>query len=230
MTSDTKLTQLLKQTEVKPVLASQWDKGAVTVLDFSAANKALSATDFSDTAAFSALVENQIAAAGAKIGVGGYAENRIIYTSHVFTSEVEARSLHLGIDLWAPGGTPVFAPLNGRVHSFANNTAYRDYGPTIILEHELQGIVFYTLYGHLTTQSLAGISKGMPIAAGTKFAAIGAQHENVEWPPHLHFQLITDLCGKEGDFFGVAPPSESAYYLGICPNPNQILRIKELPD
>src|SRR5690606_28539933 len=137
---------------------------------------------------------------GAKMGAGGYAENRIIYTSKVFTGNEEPRSLHLGIDVWAPAGTPVMAPLPGRVHSFANNTAYRDYGPTIILEHDLQGQKFYTLYGHLSAASLSGLQKGKFLAAGTEFAAIGAEHENVEWPPHLHFQLITDLLGKEGDF------------------------------
>jgi murein DD-endopeptidase MepM/ murein hydrolase activator NlpD len=160
--------------------------------------------------------------------VGGYNEDRLIYGSSVFTSAEEPRTIHLGIDLWTVAGTPVFAPLAGVVHSFVDNASFRDYGPTIILQHTIGPIDFYTLYGHLSKGSLHGLHKGKLIAEGEKFAAIGERHENVQWPPHLHFQIITDLLGKEGDFYGVAPKSHRDYFLRICPNPNLLLRIKAL--
>ena len=47
----------------------------------------------------------------------------------------EWRTIHLGMDLFIQEGSPVFAPLDGIVHSFANNNRKHDYGPTIILEH-----------------------------------------------------------------------------------------------
>ncbi|RYF80039.1 MAG: peptidase M23, partial [Chitinophagaceae bacterium] len=191
-------------------------------------NENLAKVNLSDTAAFSDFIRQEIERQRARIGAGGYAENRIIYNSHIFTSAAEPRTLHLGTDIWAPAGTQVAAPISGRVHSFANNAAYRDFGPTVILEHNLEENRFYTLYGHLSKASLSHLYKGKNIPAGTVFAAIGAEDENVQWPPHLHFQVITDVLGREGDFFGVAPISQKEYFLSLCPNPNLILRIKEL--
>jgi hypothetical protein len=42
-----------------------------------------------------------------------------------------------------------------------------DYGPTIILEHRLDSIPFFTLYGHLSRPSLEGLEPGLAFAAGT---------------------------------------------------------------
>ena len=49
---------------------------------------------------------------------------------------------------------PIHAALDGTIHSFQNNTALGDYGPTIILSHEIEGFKFHTLYGHLSEASL----------------------------------------------------------------------------
>ena len=225
-----KIAQLLHQAGIAPasVLPFNLNAEAVAVLDFSAANTALAGVDLANTAAFSAYVENEISRAGARLGVGGYNENRVLYSSPVFTQAGEPRTLHLGIDLWTKAGTPVFAPLAGHVHSFANNAGYRDYGPTIILEHQLGGYVFYTLYGHLSQSSLQGLAKGLPVQTGQQIAFLGEPNENVQWPPHLHFQLITDLLNCEGDFFGVAPLSERDFFLSICPDPNVLLQIQVL--
>lgn len=225
-----KIADLLNQANLQPapVLPFDLNTEPVAVLDLSVNNQALAAVDLADTAAFTAFVADELARTGARVGVGGYNENRVIYSSPVFTGAPEPRTLHLGIDLWADAGTPVHAPLAGHVHSFADNHQYRDYGPTIILEHNLAGHIFYTLYGHLSRSSLQGLHKGLPVQTGQKIATLGAPHENVQWPPHLHFQLITDLLGREGDFFGVAPLSESAFFLSICPNPNALLQLHVL--
>ena len=140
----------------------------------------------------------------------------------------EPRTVHLGIDLWAAPGTAVLAPLAGTVHSFANNPAAGDYGPTIVLEHVLQGVRFCTLYGHLSLSSLHGLGKGTAFLAGQRMATIGRPPTNGNWPPHLHFQIIRDMLGKRGDFFGVAPLSQRAELLDLCPDPNRILRIAKL--
>ena len=47
----------------------------------------------------------------------------------------EPRRLHLGVDIWADAGTPVYVPLDGRIHSFRDNNHFGDYGPTVILQH-----------------------------------------------------------------------------------------------
>jgi murein DD-endopeptidase MepM/ murein hydrolase activator NlpD len=123
----------------------------------------------------------------------------------------------------------VLAPLGGVVQSFANNAGRLDYGPAIILEHETDlGLRFYTLYGHLTKDSLDGLAAGRAFKRGEKIGRVGRSGENGGWPPHLHFQVIADLLGKSGDFPGVALPSQRAVWLSLCPDPNLILRIPEL--
>ena len=57
---------------------------------------------------------------------------------------------------------------------------------------------------------------------------LGESHENVGWPSHLHFQIIRELDGREGDYPGVCRASEQATWLKRCPDPNLLLRIKLL--
>ncbi|HEY7833217.1 MAG TPA: aminotransferase class III-fold pyridoxal phosphate-dependent enzyme, partial [Ktedonobacterales bacterium] len=122
-------------------------------------------------------------------------------------------------------GSPVYAPLDGVVHSLQNNAAPRDYGPTIILRHTVDAgrLTFYTLYGHLSLDSLDGLREGMVVTRGTEIARIGDEQVNGGWPPHVHFQLIADLLDKRGDFPGVARPSQRAVWLSLSPDPNVIL-------
>jgi 4-aminobutyrate aminotransferase-like enzyme len=127
-------------------------------------------------------------------------------------------------------GSPVFAPLDGVVHSFRNNDAPLDYGPTIILQHTVDNgeTAFFTLYGHLSAASLDGLYEGMPIKRGARLGSIGDYPINGGWPPHLHFQIITDMLGKSGEFPGVALPNQREIWLSLSPDPNLITRIPEL--
>ena len=157
--------------------------------------------------------------------MGGYLEDRFIYDSPVFRSEgEEARTLHLGLDIFAPAETSVFAPLEGQVHSFQVNDGQLDYGPTLILEHKPEeGLTFWTLYGHLSEDSLLGIEEGDPIAAGEKIAEFGTPDINGGWAPHLHFQIMLDLQERRGDFPGVCKLSEKDAWAEICPDPRKLL-------
>jgi murein DD-endopeptidase MepM/ murein hydrolase activator NlpD len=100
-----------------------------------------------------------------------------------------------------------------------------DNGPTIVLQHKLGGIDFYTLYSHLSEESLMDKSEGMTVKKGTPIAQVGNMHVNGNWPPHLHFQIIRDMLGKKGDYFGVASLSKRIEYLHLCPDPNLILNV-----
>lgn len=196
-------------------------------LDFTAANADLLNRDLSETGDFSRYVFDEMLANGSFNGIGGYGEDRVIYRhrKHFSTNAEKPRSIHLGVDIWAPAGTPLHAPLDGIVHSFAFNDHYGDYGPTIILAHELSGVTFFTLYGHLSLTSLEGMHKGQRIKAGQFFAAIGPYPENGDWPPHLHFQIIREMGSYQGDFPGVCHAADREYYLDLCPDPGLILRI-----
>ena len=158
--------------------------------------------------------------------IGGYGEDRAIYTSPIFAGDGEPRTVHLGVDIFAPAGEAVFAPLAGRVHSFRDNANALDYGPTVILEHRpAPELVFYTLYGHLSRESLDGLSVGQGLAAGGRLGWLGTAEVNGGWPPHLHVQVILDLMGREGDFPGVCRRSERARWTEICPDPGPLLGI-----
>ncbi|WP_375444302.1 peptidoglycan DD-metalloendopeptidase family protein [uncultured Fibrella sp.] len=197
------------------------------LLDFSANNPDLSTLDLTNTGTFARYVSGKLREAGAVVGVGGYAEDRVIYrnSGHFTPTDEEPRTIHLGVDFWADAGTPVFAPVDGIIHSFADNARYADYGPTIILEHQTAaadhgGFPRYSLYGHLSRASLADLYEGKVVKAGEKLAELGPYPENGDWPPHLHFQLMHDILGLRGDFPGVCRESERDYWLGLCPDPN----------
>lgn len=197
-------------------------------LDFTAGNSDLLTRDLSETADFSNYVFGEMLSENTFNGIGGYAEDRVIYRhrKHFNANAEKPRSIHLGVDIWAEPGTPLYAPLDATVHSFAFNDHYGDYGPTIILTHELAGTTFFTLYGHLSLGSLEGLYDGKSIREGERFASIGPYPENGDWPPHLHFQVIRDMGSYRGDFPGVCNAADQEYYLNLCPDPELILRIK----
>lgn len=192
--------------------------------DFTAANTELSADTVADTAAFTAWVNRQLAQSGCRYGVGGYMEHRTLYArSPHFNTRGEPRRLHLGVDIWAPAGTPVYAPLAGTVHSFHNNAHFGDYGPTIILQHQLDNLILYSLYGHLSAGSLSGLYEGRAVEKGAALAQLGRAEENGGWPPHLHFQLMFDMEGNRGDYPGVCRYSDMEKYRLNVPDPELIL-------
>ena len=175
--------------------------------------------------ALQAYVDATLAKSGRTWGFGGYGEDRSFYRSPLFTKDGEPRTVHLGVDVWLKSGTPISVPIAGRVHSFQINKEFLDYGPTIILEHNLSGVRFSTLYGHLSTGSLSGFLVGKEIPAGAEIPRLGTEDENGNWAPHLHFQIIGDLLGKSGDYPAVAKASEQEFYLALCPDPNLLLRL-----
>ena len=195
-------------------------------LDFTENNPKLRQIQLDNTQALAAVIQEELDAHGAEIGYGGYGEDRIVYKrSKHFGTDENARSIHLGTDVWCPAKTPVCSPLKATVHSFQINDNFGDYGPTIILEHQLNDTVFYTLYGHLSKQSLENKQPGQVIEKGEAFAETGADDENGYWPPHLHLQIISDMQGYWGDFPGVCNKKEKNDFLEICPDPKIILSI-----
>jgi|SRR6476661_2159376 len=227
------LTSLLlrHQAEFGPVLPVDLNGPGVARLDFTANNPRLAQADLRNTNDFDALVNEMLAEQHATIGVGGYLENRIIYRRSLHFGSglaVVPRSLHLGIDVWMPASTVIMAPLPAVVHSLFDNDNFGDYGPTVILQHELEGVTFYSLYGHLSRHEWRSLSAGQELQQGEAFATIGPFPENGDWPPHLHFQLIADMQGRRGDFPGVARPEEREKWAALCPDPNIVLQCKKL--
>ena len=183
--------------------------------------------DANDTPALSRTLARAIEDAKCIAGVGGYAEYRLIYNDDAFTdSNGHQRKLHLGIDIFSPADANVYAPIDGKVFSVANHVQAFDYGGCLILEHETDDVVFYTLYGHLAPASLS-LKAGEPVKAGQVIATLGVASENGNWPPHLHFQIILDLLGESDTFVGAGSHAYRDVWLALCPDPNLILGIPQ---
>ncbi|WP_317129266.1 peptidoglycan DD-metalloendopeptidase family protein [Cognatitamlana onchidii] len=197
------------------------------LLDLSVSNTELNLKRVSSSETLGAYVNKKIAEHNGLVAYGGYLEHRNIYNrSAYFSSEDDNnRNIHLGIDIWSSTNTPIFTPLNGVVHSFKNNTNFGDYGPTIILQHEFQKTPFYTLYGHLSLESLGNLSVGQVFKQGEQIGTLGDETVNGDYPPHLHFQIIRDLQGMAGDYPGVCARSHLEFYSKNCPNPNLLLKL-----
>lgn len=192
--------------------------------DFTAKNTALTTEILADTVTFSSWVNEKLTTNNAKYGIGGYNEHRTIYSRSVhFDSGEEPRRLHLGIDIWGPAETPIYNFYDATVHSFKFNDNFGDYGATIILQYQLEDLTLYALYGHLSLASISDLMIGQFIPAGKQFATFGIPAENGHWPPHLHFQLMFDMEGKNGDYPGVCQFSNRETYLENCPDPALIL-------
>ncbi|MEO1012367.1 MAG: peptidoglycan DD-metalloendopeptidase family protein [Bacteroidota bacterium] len=196
-------------------------------IDLSYTNPNLEDSDIEDHNACQNHIDGILQKFKAKVAYGGYLEKRKLYgnKSLFSTNDMLSRNIHLGMDLWTSAGTKVLAPFLGRVHSFQNNTGFGDYGPTLILSHEVQGIPFHTLYGHLSLDSLDGLFVGRPFRPGEVIGALGTHKINGGYAPHLHFQIIRDMEGYSGDYPGVCHKGDRESFVINCPDPNILLKL-----
>lgn len=218
----------LKSLSAHPVIDPSILYNDYTSLDLSITNKELQLIDVSSAEAIQAHIDSILEDRNVKVAFGGYNETRGIYARSDYFNKSNPeteRNIHLGLDLWIVAGTSVHTPLDAEVHSFNNNTNYGDYGPTIILKHTINYYTFYTLYGHLSLQSLQHLKVGQKFSKAQQIATLGLPHENGNYAPHLHFQIIKDIQDYNGDYPGVSSKKDLPFYLENCPDPNLLLGI-----
>ena len=221
------LITLFKSIDAAKVIAPEIDYSKYVPLNLSVTNPELSQHKLETAQDYEIFIQNHLDKNQGKIAFGGYIETRNLYQrSTVFkNTNSDERNIHIGLDLWINESASIHAALDGKIHSFQNNTALGDYGPTIILEHEVEEVKFHTLYGHLSEASLIGKKVGEIINKGEQIATLGLPPINGDYAPHLHFQIIIDMGGKTGDYPGVCNERTIAYYTNNCPNPNFLLKI-----
>ena len=164
--------------------------------------------------------------------LGYYGEPRLIYADKAFRKgrwkASDRRSVHLGVDIFAPAGAPVYAPLKGEVVLAEYRADPLDYGGMIILRHTTpEGDAFFTLYGHLDPGFLDHLRPGDQVAVGEAFCTLGTQACNGGWAPHLHFQLLMTADGMAPSWPGVADPDDLEMWEALSPNPACLMN---LPD
>lgn len=210
----------LKTAEIAPLMRPVPTRQNSIVLRADGSDPAMPA--YSDPA-----FDSWFEATGASYGLGAYGEKRNVYASAQFadTASPERRTIHMGIDIFAPAMSPLYAPLPGVVRLVHYNADPLDYGHTLILEHEVGSLPLFTLYGHLAGTLPSLLHPGDRVAAGAPIAHLGHWHENGGWAPHVHFQIMTDMLDQSTNFFGVAHESLWDVWQAICPDPDLILRL-----
>lgn len=217
--------ELLSRCEASKVLVPSISYSEYVPLDLSISNPTIhhlaSAEDYG------VFIQKHLDANNGTIAFGGYQEIRNLYQrSSVFKAyNSEERNIHIGLDLWINESASVHAALGGTIHSFQNNTALGDYGPTIIIQHQLEDSIFHTLYGHLSEESLKGKKVGDIVEPGEQIGNLGLAPINGDYAPHLHFQIIMDMENKVGDYPGVCSSTRLNHYTTNCPDPNLLLKI-----
>ena len=169
-----------------------------------------------------------------KIIGGGYLEPRSMYTSNAYDKVGnygrESRTIHLGVDFWLPKQTPVHAIFDGEVVIATNDAGFKEYGGLIVLKHIMDELEFYTLYGHLSIESIEKVKLGDIIKKSKEIGALGNFNENGHWAPHLHFQIMLSLLDFKYDFPGVAYQNQMDVWKSLCPNPNLFFKNENLED
>jgi murein DD-endopeptidase MepM/ murein hydrolase activator NlpD len=223
-----KMMTLFKNFQDIKVISKEIDYANYVPLDLSITNETLADKKLTTAKDYELFIQNYLDKNKAKIAYGGYNEIRNLYQrSTVFKNDIsDERNIHIGLDLWINESASIYAALDGTIHSLQNNDAMGDYGPTIILEHQIENITFHTLYGHLSFDSLEDKKVGNFVKKGQQIATLGLPPINGDYAPHLHFQIIVDMENKSGDYPGVCSSNTLEFYLQNCPDPNLLLKIK----
>lgn len=95
-------------------------------------------------------------------------------------------SMHMGVDLGAPAGSPIVSIAAGRVIE-TDNPGYSALGVHATIEYVIDGQVIVTRYAHMLSGSLA-VQVGDVVYPGQPLGRVG--QTGVATHPHLHFELL----------------------------------------
>ncbi|AZC14481.1 M23 family peptidase [Microbacterium sp. ABRD28] len=90
---------------------------------------------------------------------------------------------HMGTDMLAPCGEPLFAAAAGVVR--VSQESYGGYGVAVTIDHVINGQRVSTLYGHMTYGSRA-VQAGQTVSAGQIIGLVGSTGRSTAC--HLHFE------------------------------------------
>jgi hypothetical protein len=127
----------------------------------------------------------------------GFADRRL----YSYTDGGSSRSLHNGIDLATPAGTPVFASGAGRVVLAKQRVIS---GNSVVIEH-LPGV--YTLYYHLEELE---VEEGQRLYQGQRIGTVGMT--GLATGPHLHWELRIGGVAVDPDVFVDAPMIDKSMF------------------
>lgn len=126
----------------------------------------------------------------------------------VFSDTMEDYRVHLGVDLEADAGTPVYAAADGTVESVEFDPMM---GQTIVISHA-NG--YKSVYRNLQTKTADGITAGTVVKAGDEIGAVGdTALVEISQAPHLHFEIYKDdNCENPLTHITVTPIDDETHY------------------
>ena len=130
-------------------------------------------------------------AAGAAIG--RYLEPRVPETvarKGPQGPRTEPATLQLGIEIFAPAGTVVRAPLAGEVDWISDRPGDSGHGVSAGIRHAFDGEVLWTSYRHLDPGCLKTLVPGRGVEAGETLGTVAESAGGGDPPPHLQFQVL----------------------------------------
>ncbi len=166
-----------------------------------------------DPAKCNAWVQKIAGEQGVDYTYGGYLEDR----SHLWRGHYlpEGPQAHLGVDYNVPDGTRVALCCGGTVTHTARDGSFGGWGGMLVFRLDTPPVAGadYLYYGHLAWEDLVKV--GQHLRAGEIVGHIGKPHQNGQWFPHLHVQLVSqrqmDLAkGVPEKVDGYMPPPVAA--------------------
>ena len=122
-----------------------------------------------------------------------FSDNSAYQISSPFGDRVDPATqkilFHNGIDLKAKEGTEIVASASGKVWKTGYETG--GLGNYVKLEHDVNGVKYYTAYGHMKDNSIV-VHDGEMVAQGQKLGVIGMS--GYATGIHVHFMIMTPNC------------------------------------
>ncbi len=185
-------------------------------------NEDLRNIDLTDQKALQTFIDTRFRR-GYSWGIAGYLEYRAPMLQRYPQMQAEGRYFHLGFDIAAAVGTPLYAPLDATVEETGYEEGAGNYGGFALLKHCIDDDVFYSFYGHLDRQKLP--AKSTSVGRGTVFARMGDYDTNGQWFFHTHLQILTQRGLDNGFISKGYCSAEGLKTIELhCPSPFALLR------
>lgn len=213
-----------------PIFGEDLPAESWVVLDLGPAGSvATGDPELPDAPAIKQRIRRELDTAGATVGFGRYDEPRLPCTRlDGGNGLVSEETVYLGTELFASPGTPVHAPLAGRVAEadIAPESPPMGPGNVLLLEHGTdESGTFFTRYRNIAEVPACLRETGYAVGKGAQIGVLAGDKEMGESVSGLRFQVMTGLLDCGIDFPSFCSTRHRHIWRCFSPDPNAILKI-----
>ena len=170
-------------------------------------------------------IQSQLKKNNRSWAISNYLENRTEMLSISRPDMVlENRTYNIGVNITAPLGSVLHSPLDAEVVQSYYEVGEGNYGGLVVLKHNINGCIFYSLYGHLNKNHLP--KTGITLKQGEVFEEVGNFDDNGHWFLNVHLQILTEEAYNSGWISkGYCKTENLPNINSYCPNPLFLLKI-----